>query len=725
MEKHTLTLADVATKERQYLETIFAIGDGHFGVRDSIPFTGSRANKLPVMLVNGFFETNPIVYGESAYGYAKEHQTIVSLASPRNFDLATSKSSSAKDGDWSVTLAQTELDFETGELRELYDITTVEQEKFRLAVVSIVSLDGLHQIKLSYQLTSLNYEGELRFNRPLFVTTEDGANSDDDPRIALRKAQLKTTNMSLDKGTISWNLTTGTTNQTIAERDAVVELPKNFKEAETKNGFSGHGQIEIGQTVTFEFVRQISEIDNGLNEISKQYDFVLTNTAILKEFWQTAQIKIDDTKLQKGIQYNLFQLYQSAGKNGLANIAAKGITGPGYEGHYFWDTEMYMLPFFIYTQPQIAKQLLSYRYRVLPQARKRARELGVTAGALFAWRTINGEEASAYYPAGTAQYHINADIAHAIKLYFDVTGDEDFLQQKGALVVLETARFWLAYGSWSLRDGHQKFCLYKVTGPDEYTALVDNNYYTNRLAKENLAFAAWLIKHGYLTASQKENALFEEAANNMYLPYDQQLMITEQDDESPAMPTWPFETTPATKYPLLLNYHPLMIYRHRVNKQADTLLAEMLFPNDQEQAQLQRDFDYYEKITTHDSSLSRSIFSILASRLRLTDKAYDYYMDTALMDLVDLQGNAKDGLHEANLGGSWLGLTYGFSGLYVSDGKLHLSNQLPEKIDELVYRIRFQKRLLEIQLHFREIKVVLIEGQPLTVVINGKTKNIN
>ena len=348
----------------------------------------------------------------------------------------------------------------------------------------------------------------------------------------------------------------------------------------------------------------------------------------------------------------------------------------------------------------------------------------MTRGALYAWRTINGEEASAYFPAGTAQYHINADIAHTVKLYFDVTNDQNFLREQGAAVVLETARFWLQFGSWQQRDGRSQFCLYKVTGSDEYTALVDNNYYTNRMAKENMAFAAWLLENHYIDGDADEQAQFTKASTNMYLPYDQEQQVTAQDDNSPKMPVWPFATTAATQYPLLLHYHPLMIYRHRVNKQADTLLAEMLFPEDQSLEQLRRDYEYYEPITTHDSSLSRSIFSILASRLGDHDKAFSYYMDTSLMDLVDLQGNAKDGLHEANLGGSWLGLTYGFAGMYVADGKLHITNHLPTQITHLSYRLRFRGRVLEVQLYQDKTQVKLVTGLPLAVVVAGKEYDV-
>lgn len=723
MSTTKLTLADVATQERQYLETIFALGDGHFGVRAALPFTGNQQASLPVMLVNGFYATNPISYGEPAYGYAKQHQTIVSLPSPRYLNFATVDADASQPDTWQVELVSTELDLATAVLTEKFNLTTVTAAHFELTSRSQVLLDGSHRFCVTYQLTSHDYVGDLSFERPLFDDGRVLEAETDDPRVAERAAGLTTTVTPVaNPRTFDWTVTTATTQQTVTQRDVLRAVPAGFDLVKTARGFAGHGSIDLDTPLTWQFVRQVSEIDQPL-PASRPLDLTV-NQQVLTDFWHQSRVEISDPKLQKGIQYNLLQLLQAAGRNGQTNIAAKGLTGPGYEGHYFWDTEMYMLPFFIFTNPAIAKQLLVYRYNILAQARDRAREVGVARGALFPWRTINGEEASAYFPAGTAQYHINADIAHAVKLYFNVTADDDFLRTYGAPIVLETARFWLAFGSWQEHAGRKQFCLYKVTGPDEYTALVDNNYYTNRLAKENLAFAAWLLAHDYITGDPEEQAAFTQASAAMYLPYDATRQLTLQDDNSPAMPAWPFGDTPKAHYPLLLHYHPLMIYRHRVNKQADTLLAEMLFPQDQDQAQLGRDYDYYEKITTHDSSLSRSIFSILASRLDRRDKAFSYYMDTSLMDLVDLQGNARDGLHEANLGGSWLGLTYGFAGLGVQNGQLTVTNHLPSQLDHLSFRLRFRGRVLAVSLTPSTTVVRVIEGTPLTVMINGAAQVI-
>lgn len=725
MKATKLTLKDVATQDRRYLETIFALGDGSFGVRDSLPFTGNQKDNLPLMLVNGFYATNPITYGESAHGYAKYHQTIISLPSPRYLNLATASSNSAENNKWKIDVVKTELNLLTGELTEKFKLATVNNEHFELAIKSQALFESSHQYVITYQLKSLDYVGAINYQRPLFnINFSDVDIDKNDPRVAQRSAHLSIKKEEVsDHNLFKWITTSNTTKQKVIQSDEVKKYPNDFSLSKDQASFKGKGNIKSNQVLTWQFVRQVSDINQPLKKY-KIDDYVAHNQSILNNFWHQSQVQISNEKLEKGIQYNLFQLFQSAGRNGLTNIAAKGITGPGYEGHYFWDTEMYMLPFFIYTQPAIAKQLLSYRYSILPQAKTRAKELGAAKGALFAWRTINGEEASAYYPAGTAAYHIDADIAHAVKLYFDVTGDKKFLKDKGAKIVLETARFWLSFGSWSKREGKEQFTMFKVTGPDEYTVLVDNNYYTNRMAKENLAFAAWLIKNGYIKADENEEVNFEKASCNMYLPYDSDKRITKQDDDSPEMPVWPFDKTPKSNYPLLLHYHPLVIYRYQVNKQPDTLLAEMLFPADQSKKQLERDYNYYEKITTHDSSLSRSIFSILASQLDKRDKAFNYYMDTSLMDLVDLQGNARDGLHEANLGGSWLGLTYGFAGMHIQDGILHITNHLPNKIDRLSFRICFQNRLLEVQLDHTNTKIELLKGMPFKMMVNDKMLEI-
>ena len=310
--------------------------------------------------------------------------------------------------------------------------------------------------------------------------------------------------------------------------------------------------------------------DNGFNKL------LAGQKTYMDDFWRRSDIEIipDPEKAEKttveiaqAIRFNLFHILQASGRAEGTGVAAKGLTGQAYEGQYFWDMEIYIMPFLIYTAPRIARNLLIFRYSTLDKARERARELH-HKGAMFAWRTINGEEASAYYAAGTAQYHINADIMYALKKYVDVSGDKEFLHDYGAEMLVETARFWSDIGFYSERKGG-KFCIHGVTGPDEYTAVVNNNTFTNVMAQENLRFAAMtveslrndepdvfqtLVHKTKLEMSEVEE--WKKAADNMYIPYDEKNKIHLQDDGFLDREKWDFENTPPEKYPLLLSFHP-------------------------------------------------------------------------------------------------------------------------------------------------------------------------
>ncbi|WP_147804503.1 glycoside hydrolase family 65 protein [Alkalicoccus halolimnae] len=440
----------------------------------------------------------------------------------------------------------------------------------------------------------------------------------------------------------------------------------------------------------------------------------------LDHFWMQANLKVGgDESLQQGIHFNLYHLLQSAGRDAVSNIPAKGLSGEGYEGHYFWDTEIYMFPVFLMTQPEIAKQLLKYRHSLLDAARARAKEVGHSQGALFPWRTITGGECSAYFPAGTAQYHISADISYSFIQYYLVTGDEDFLRDYMLEVLTETSRLWMDMG----HEKNGMFRLDDVTGPDEYTCIVNNNYYTNVMAKHSLRWAvkAWQkLPEGdrrvwaeKLDLKESEMKQWEKAAKNMYLPYSNELGIQAQDDTFLNKKVWDLENTPKEKFPLLLHYHPLTLYRYQVCKQADTVLGHFLLEDEADEETMRRSYDYYEKVTTHDSSLSYCVFSMMAARLGRGDKAYRYFIETARLDIDNTHKNTKDGLHLANMGGTWLALVFGFAGMRVKEKGLVFRPVLPKEWDTLSFRIQYQGRLLEVTLNRKEAVYQLLEGKTL------------
>jgi alpha,alpha-trehalose phosphorylase len=405
------------------------------------------------------------------------------------------------------------------------------------------------------------------------------------------------------------------------------------------------------------------------------------------------------------------------------------LTGQAYEGHYFWDTEIYVAPFLTYTDPRITRNLLRFRHSMLPLARERAEELS-EVGALFPWRTINGEEASSYYAAGTAQYHIDADIAYAIKRYVDVRGDRELLCEVGGEILVETARLWSNLGFYG--PGSGAFHIHGVTGPDEYTTVVNDNAFTNLMARANLRYAAEVVlwmreeepeayhRMAHDTGLQDDEVeQWQRAADAMYIPYDAERGIHPQDANFLEKEVWDFAGTPHDRYPLLLHFHPLVIYRHQVIKQADVVLAMVLLGDEFSLEQKRRNFDYYDPLTTGDSSLSACVQSILAAEIGYEAKALEYFQYALLMDLADVAGNVVDGAHIASTGGVWMALTYGFGGLRDFHGDLSFDPRLPVPWQRLAFDVRFHDRQLHVDLTHDAFTFELREGEPLTIDVRG------
>jgi alpha,alpha-trehalose phosphorylase len=394
---------------------------------------------------------------------------------------------------------------------------------------------------------------------------------------------------------------------------------------------------------------------------------------------------------------------------------------------------VYLLPFLSYTQPRIARNLLRFRHSMLDAARARARELG-QRGAMFPWRTINGQEASAYYQAGTAQYHINADIAYAIRRYVHARDDGDFLAEVGTEMLVETARLWEDLGFFAA-DG--AFHIHGVTGPDEYTTVVDDNTFTNLMARLNLRYAAESVRRleaehpeAYVALvdevelEPEELERWERAAEAMHVPFDAERGIHPQDTRFLEREVWDLDATPPDKFPLLLHYHPLEIYRRQVIKQADVVLATYLLGHEFSPEHKRANFVYYDRLTTGDSSLSASVQSIVAAEVGDEDKAIDYFRFGLLVDLADVAGNASDGVHVAAAGGVWQALVFGFGGVRDSDGALSIAPRLPRAWASLEFALRYRDRQLRVTLTHDEERYVVDEGEPVSLVIRGEERTL-
>jgi len=416
------------------------------------------------------------------------------------------------------------------------------------------------------------------------------------------------------------------------------------------------------------------------------------------------------------VRFALFQVVQAAARAERRAIPAKGLTGRGYDGHTFWDMETYTLPVLTYTAPEAARDALRWRHSTLGPARARARELRL-AGAAFPWRTIRGEECSGYWPAGTAAFHVNADIADATRRYVAATGDVDFEQGPALELVVETARLWCSLGHHAADGG---FHIDGVTGPDEYSALADNNVFTNLMAARNLRVAAdlagrWKERAGVLGVTEDEIAEWRAAAEAVVVPYDAELGVTAQADGFTRYRRWDVDLTGPQQRPLLLHAPYYLLYSSQIVKQADLVFALYVCGECFDGDQKRRDFDYYEPITVGDSSLSASIQAIVAAEVGRLELAYDYFRETAFVDLHDADGNTADGLHLASLAGAWLVAVAGFGGLRDHGETLEFAPQLPPALSRLRFRLAYRGRRLRVDVQGGSAVYELLDGDALDV----------
>lgn len=714
-------------------ETIFWLGNGHLGMRGN--FEEGRCDVARGTYLNGFYEESPIVYGETAYGYAKNRQVMLNVADAKAVRLLV-------DGEqFDMSAGRLEgyrrvLDLSRGILARSLRWTSPRGKTIDLSIRRVVSLARPHVAAIDYRVTGVSPRLSVEIESAIdgAVTNQTGR---EDPRIGTRiegralqtlKCEARGTEMILVQETSRTKMRLACAASHAVSASPQVGIEPRCGENETAVRFRC-SLAEGASVVVTKFIAYCTsrELAPDSLEAAAASDAASAREAgfdalaaeqveYLNRFWAGADVQIEgDPAVQQGLRFNLFSLLQSAGRDGTTSVAAKGLSGEGYEGHYFWDTEIYAMPFFIYTEPGIARSLARYRCSILDKAKQRARVMS-QRGALFPWRTIAGEECSPYYPAGTAQYHINADIVFALSKYLNAHPDRELLLDgRGAEVVFETARLWVDLGAWLPRRGdarpslpafaavpdagpHQDrpeseklFYLNEVTGPDEYTALVDNNAYTNLMAKHNLEVAVSLAEglqaeepDAYLRIANEISLTDDEvegwrrAAVAMYIPYDRSRGIVLQDDLFLNRAPWDFGGTPREKYPLLLHFHPLVIYRRQVLKQPDVVLAQVLRGECFSLAEKKRNYDFYDPLTTGDSSLSPCIQSVAATELGYLEAAYRYFMRTARMDLDDVNGNVSDGIHTAAMAGTWISLIYGFAGMRDTGGDLSFHPRLPE-----------------------------------------------
>jgi len=719
-------------------ESVFALANGHMGLRGNLdegePFG------LPGTYLNSFYELRPLPYAEAGYGYPESGQTIVNVTNGKIIRLLVDDE--PFDVRYGKLLAhERELDFRAGVLRRRADWRSPAGTAVCVRSVRLVSFVQRAVAAILYEVEPL--DGRLRVVvQSELVANEPGVTPDADPRAAavLEAPLVPEFHYDRDLRAGLVHSTKGSKLLMAAGMDHVVEGPDGTETSTDSGPELARVTVaaDLGEGERLRLVKFLAygwSSQRSLPAVRDQVVAAVTEArhtgwdglvdgqrAYLDEFWGRADVELDgDVELQQAVRFATFHVLQAGARAEQRAIAAKGLTGPGYDGHTFWDTERFVLPVLTYTAPEAAADALRWRYATLDLARERARQLCID-GAAFPWRTIRGQECSGYWPAGTAAFHIAADIADAVARHQAAVQDEEFETDVGLELLVETARLWRSLGH---HDARGRFRIDGVTGPDEYSAIADNNVYTNLLAQRNLRAAADAVaKHprhsARLGADLEEAAAWRDAAENMVVPWDQHLGVHPQSEGFTDHQVWDFAGTAPDHYPLLLHFPYFDLYRKQVIKQADLVLALHWRGDAFTDEEKLRDFDYYEALTVRDSSLSACTQAVVAAEVGHLELAYDYFAEAAFMDLHDLEHNTRDGVHIASLAGAWLAAVAGFGGMRDFEGKLSFAPRLPPRLERLAFGLLFRGRCLKVEATQTEAVYRLVGGEPLETSHHGK-----
>ncbi|MER6631380.1 glycosyl hydrolase family 65 protein [Streptomyces sp. NPDC000987] len=724
-------------------ESVFALSNGHVGWRGNLD--EGEPHGLPGSYLNGVHELHPLPYAEAGYGYPESGQSVIDvtngkilrlLVDDEPFDLRYGQ----------VVAHERVLDLRRGVLERTCEWTSPAGSTVRVRSTRLVSLTQRAVAAVAYEVEAVGDRCRVVIQSEL-VANESLPEPDGDPRAARaltsplepeehfasrNKLRLvhRTRRSGLRVAVAADHTVTGPPRTTISgESDAdvarltvtaVLEPGRRLRvEKLVAHGWSGvrsrpamSGQVEAALAAAAH-----SGWDGLLAE-QREY---------LDDFWSRADVEVDgDEEIQQAARFALFHVLQAGARAERRAIPAKGLTGSGYDGHAFWDTETFVLPLLTYTAPDAVAEALRWRHDTLDAARERAAQLGLD-GAAFPWRTIEGSEGSAYWPAGTAAFHVNADIADAVVRYVTATGDTDFEREAGVELLVETARLWRSLGH---HDAHGTFHIDGVTGPDEYSAVVDDNTYTNLMARANLLAAADAVERhpqqaARLGVDEEESAAWRDAAEAVHLPYNDDLGVHEQHAGFTRYQRWDFENTAPGQYPLMLHFPYFDLYRKQVVKQADLVLAMYLCGSHFDDEQVARNFAYYEPLTVRDSSLSACVQAVIAAQAGHLRLAYDYTVEAALMDLADLEHNTRDGLHIASLAGTWTALVAGFGGLRRDGDSLAFAPRLPERFSRLAFHVQFLGSRLRVEIGPDKAAYTLLSGPSVTIRHHGTPVRVN
>ena len=719
-------------------ESVFALSNGHLGWRANLD--EGEPHGLPGTYLNGVHALRPLPYAEAGYGFPESGQTVINVTNGKLVRLFVD------DEPFDVRYGELRsherlLDFRAGTLSRQAEWVSPAGQAVRISSTRVVSFTQRAIAAVCYEVEPLGSPARIAVQSEL-LANEQLPSLGGDPRVAAVLENPLTSEFNRADGTtvVLVHRTASSGLRVGAAMDHQLDCPDGVHVESRAYADGGNVTatmvLQPGQRLRMiKFVAYGWSGERSLPAVRDQvwaalsaarqagWDGLLAEQrAYLDDFWDKADVQIDgDTEVQQAVRVGLFHVLQAGARAENRAIPAKGLTGPGYDGHAFWDTETFVLPVLTLTVPRAAASALRWRHSTLPLAIERAAQLGLR-GAAFPWRTIAGQECSAYWPAGTAAFHINADIADAVLRYVDATGDEDFARGPGMDLLTQTARLWRSLGH---HDAIGRFHIDGVTGPDEYSAIADDNVYTNLMARQNLAAAADAARRypdraRELGVDAEESAGWRDAAKAMFITYDESLGVHPQSEGFTRHQVWDFAETSAEQYPLLLHFPYFDIYRKQVVKQADLILAMHLCGEAFTAEQKARNFDYYEPLTVRDSSLSACTQAVMAAEVGHLDLAFDYLGEAAMMDLRDLENNTRDGVHIASLAGTWIALVDGFGGLRHRDGMVSFAPRLPDGLTRLAFTILLRGRRLRVEVTRTRARYILAEGEPLEILHHGR-----
>lgn len=726
----------------RFFESIFSLGNEHMGLRGFFE-EGYSGDSLQGTYVAGIYYPDPTKVGWWKIGYPDYYAKVINSINwigigvdleGRHLDLAKGR----------VRDFKRELDMKKGCLSRTFTWIGKDGQETRFAFNRFLSMADTSIACISVKAVPLNYSGNITFHIYLDGNVQnedtyygesfwDEVNKDLNEEYSVITMRTKKTDFYLSA----------------ASRFKLVVNDRDFQTKSQilqKTGWVGYKTshfAERGKSIEIQkFVSVVTSRDHekenlekvAIDKLAAAYRKGYTklfneHVRVMEEKWENSDISIaGDIEAQQGIRYCIFQLNQTySGKDPRLNIGPKGFSGEKYGGATYWDTEAFCLPFYLYTKEEAARNLLHYRYLQLKQARENAGKLGLK-GALFPMVTMDGHECHNEWEITFEEIHRNGAIAYAIYNYTNYTGNESYLFAGGIEILIEISRFWAYRVSYSQRK--ECYMILGVTGPNEYENNVNNNWYTNTIAAWTLEYTLEsLIRIGEvemnryrelekeLDLREEEKALWRDIIERMYFPYVDDLDIFEQNDLYMDKEQTLVSDLDPKDLPLNKHWSWDRILRSCFVKQADVIQGIYFFPERYNQEEMTRNFNFYEPRTVHESSLSASIYSIVASRIGYRKKAYELYLRTARLDLENYNDDTEDGVHITSMAGSWLAIVQGFAGMSVQDGQLKLSPYVPEKWDGYSFKIAFRGRRLKIDVKKNYVEIEQIEGEPLKISI--------